>query len=121
MTAVLNPDPDWQQISGFWTAPRLESTSDQTVQMHVSIAVSASGELADEDVDAVLVAGGQELQQVQRPGGEDPLSYLQLRGIAAVGRFAFANPEDLTPEFVNIRVREETVGFSFGDGQLPVA
>lgn len=119
---MTHPDPDWQQISGLWTAPRIESTSDQAVQMHVSIAVSAINELADEDVDAVLVAGGQELPQTQRPGGEEPLSYLQLRSTAAVGRFTFANPEDLALEYVNIRVRDETVGFDLGPaGDLPVA
>ena len=119
---MTSPEPVFQQVSGLWTAPVLESTSNQTVQMHVSIGVGAIGELADEDVDAVLVAGGTQLEQVERPSGVEPISYLQLRSITAIAHFAFANPDDLVPEFVNIRVRDETVTFTLGPGPgLPVA
>ena len=48
---MTSTEPQFQQVSGLWTAPVLESTSNQTVQMHVSIGVGAIGELADEEVE----------------------------------------------------------------------
>ena len=118
---MSSAEPVVQQVSGLWTAPVIESTSDQVVHMHVSIGVGSIGELADEDVDAVLVAGGTELEQLERPSAEQPLDYLQLRSITAIAHFVFANPADLPLEFVNIRIREETVGFAIGESDLPVA
>lgn len=119
---MSSPEPEFQQISGLWTAAVVESTSDQTVHMHVSIGVTAIGELADEEVDAVLVAGGTQLEQVERPSSAESIAYLQLQSVTAVAHFAFANPSDLALEYVNVRIRDETVGFTLGpSADVPVA
>lgn len=119
---MSSPEPEFQQVSGLWTAPVVESTSDQTVHLHVSIGVGSIGELADEEVDAVLVAGGTQLEELERPGTTESIDYLQLKSITAIAHFAFANPGDLALEYVNVRVRDETVGFTLGPAaDLPVA
>lgn len=71
---------------------------------------------------AVGSDGGTQLEQLARPQPEEPIDYLQLRSITVMTHFAFANPSDLGLEYVNVRIRDETVGFTLGPtSDLPVA
>lgn len=115
-------EPTFQQVSGLWTAPVIESNADQVLRMQVSVGVTAVGELADEDVDLSILADGENLAQMTRPSSEDPLLYLQLRSISAVGHFVFANPTGAVPQQASVRIRDETATFQLGpSGDFPVA
>lgn len=112
--------PDFQQVSGLWTLPVVE-TIDQAVSMRTTISVESEETLASEDVDATMVAGGVELAQTYGPAHRQ-LTYVSTGSTTAVAYFGWANPENRTPEQVYVRVRDETVTFLLGaPGDLPVA
>lgn len=112
--------PDFQPVSGLWTLPVVE-TVDQAVSMRTTISVPEEGALASEDVDATMVAGGTQLEQTYGPNHR-PLAYVSTGSVTAVAYFGWANPGNLTPEQVHVRVRDETVTFILGPtGDLPVA
>lgn len=108
------------QVSGFWALPVLESTGDP-VTMHVSIAVGSEEDLASSDVDATLSAGGQVLAQSYGPS-DRALSFVSTGSTTAIADFGWSNPDQLTPDSVEVRIRDESVVFPLGiPGDFPVA
>lgn len=103
---------DFQQISGFWVLPVLESDGDP-VALHVSIGVTSEEDLTSADVDATLMAGGQALAQIYGPA-DRPLSHLSTGSVTAIADFGWSNPDHLTPDSVEVRVRDESATFQLG-------
>lgn len=109
---------DAQQVSGLWLRPEVE-TAEQVVSLRASISLPEDTTLASEEVDATLVAGGQQLTQTYGPN-DRPLAYLSTGSVTLVAFFGWANPENLTPERVQVRVQEETVSFTLGEPTDPL-
>lgn len=99
---------------GHWVLPTLDGVDDGQVRAHVSIAVDTMEEVAAENIDLAVEAGGASLQQIARPGADSPLVFLSTGATTAVGFFTFANPSNATPNRATVTLNGESVSFDFG-------
>ena len=104
------------QIAGeHWVFATIHQVGDGQVGAHVSIAVDSPGEIAADNVDLAIEAGGQSLEQIGRPGNNaTPLHYISTGATTAIADFVFSNPSNASPTRATVTLNGESVSFDFG-------
>lgn len=104
------------QVAGeHWVFATIHQVGDGQVGAHVSIAVQEPGEIAAENLDLSIEAGGQLLEQIGRPGNNaTPLHYISTGATTAIADFVFANPANAAPTRATVTLNGESVTFEYG-------
>jgi hypothetical protein len=116
-------EPVSQAAGGHWVFATIHQVGDGRVGAHVSIAVDNPGDISADAVDLSIVAGGETLQQIGRPGrGATPLHYISTGATTAIADFVFDNPTNAAPTSGTVTLNGESVtfGFSTGDDTGPL-